>query len=76
MFKEIKKLSTEAVSALSQAVLAPCQQRKYAIKAEWDNKFQSLFEPAHPVSASELFGDNLNVELKELENRVVQSSVE
>ena len=41
VFKEIKRLSTEA-SALSHAVSATCQQRKYAIKSELDSKFQSL----------------------------------
>ena len=34
VFKEIKKLSTEAVSALLHAVSASCQQRKDAIKSE------------------------------------------
>ena len=37
VFKEIKKLSTEAVSALSHAVSASCQQRKDAIKSELDS---------------------------------------
>ena len=41
-FKEIKKLSTEAVSALSHAVSASCQQGKDAIKSELDSKFHSL----------------------------------
>ena len=68
VFKEIKKLSTEAVSALSHAVSASCQQRKDAIKLESDSKFHSLCEPAHPVSATQLFGDNLNAELKELDD--------
>ena len=68
VFKEIKKLSTEAVSALSHAVSASCQQRKDAIKSELDSKFHSLCEPAHPVSATQLFGDNLNAELKELDD--------
>ena len=68
VFKEIKKLSTEAVSALSHAVSASCQQLKDAIKSELDSKFHSLCEPAHPVSATQLFGDNLNAELKELDD--------
>ena len=68
VFKEIKKLSTEAVSALSHAVSASCQQRKDAIKSELDSKFHSLCELAHPVSATQLFGDNLNAELKELDD--------
>ena len=34
VFKEIKKLSTEAVSALSHTVSASCQQQKDAIKLE------------------------------------------
>ena len=66
MFKEIKKLSTVAVSALSHAVSASCQQQKDAIKAELDNKFHSLCEPPHQNSATQLFGDKLNAELKEL----------
>ena len=65
-FKEIKKLSTEAVSAISHAVSALCQQRKDAIKVELDNKIINLFEPAHQVSTIQLFGDNMNGELKEL----------
>ena len=68
MFKEIKKLSTEAISALSHAVFASCQQRKDAIKSKLDSKFHSLCEPAHSMSATQLFGDNLNVELKELDD--------
>ena len=31
-----------------------------------DSKFLILCKPAHPVSATQLFGDNLNAELKEL----------
>ena len=68
VFREIKKLSTEAVSALSHAVSPSCQQRKDSIKSELDSKFHSLCEPAHPVSATQLFGDNLNAELKRLDD--------
>ena len=46
-----------AVSALSHAVSASCQQRKDVIRAELDNKFHSLCEPTHPGSATPLFGD-------------------
>ena len=53
VFKEIKKLSTEAVSALSHAVSASCQQGKYAVKSELDSTFHSLCEPAHPVPATQ-----------------------
>ena len=35
---------------------------------ELDNKFNSLCEPALRVSATQLFGDNLNVEPKELDD--------
>ena len=66
VFKEIKKLSTEAVSALSHAVSASYQQRKDAIKSESDSKFHSLCELAQPVPATQVFGDNLNAELKKL----------
>ena len=31
-----------------------------------DSKFLILCKPAHPVSATQLFGDNVNAELKEL----------
>ena len=68
VFKEIKKLSTEAVSALSHAISASCQQWKDAIKVELDSKFHILCEPAHPISATQLFRDNLNAELKELDD--------
>ena len=68
VFKEIKKLSTETVSALSHAVSVSCQQRKDAIKSELDSKFHSLCEPAHLASATQLFRDNLNAELKELDD--------
>ena len=68
VYKEIKKLSTEAVSALSHVVLASCQQRKDAIKWEMDNKSHRLCEPAHPVSATKLFWDNLNAELRVLDD--------
>ena len=33
-----------------------------------DSKFHSLCEPAHPVSTTQLFRDNLNAELKELDD--------
>ena len=66
VFKEIKKVSTEAVSALLQTFLASCQQRKDFIKAVIYSTFHSLCEPTHPVSATQLFGDNLNAEMKEL----------
>ena len=62
------------------------QQRKDAIKSELDSKFHSLCEPAYPVSATQLLGDNLNAELKELYDSkkvsiakkmfLIQSSVE
>ena len=68
VFKKFEKLSTEAVAALSHAVSASCQQRKDALKSELDSKFHSLCEPAHSVSATQLFRDNLNAELKELED--------
>ena len=68
VFKEVKKLSTEAVSALSHAVSASCQQRKDVIKSELEIKFHSLSELAHPVSATHLFGNNLNAELKKLDD--------
>ena len=55
VFKEIKKLSRESVSALSHAVSASCQQRKDAIKSELDSKCYSLSKPAHPESATQLF---------------------
>ena len=73
VFKEINKLSTEAVSALSHAVSASCQQRMDAIKSEVDSRFHSLCEQAHPVSATQLFGDNLNAELKELDDSKKES---
>ena len=68
IFKEIRKLSTEAVSALSHAIYASCQQRKDLIKNDIDEKFHSLCEPSHAVSATNLFGDNLNTKLKELDD--------
>ena len=68
IFKEIRKLSTEAVSALSHAVFTSCQQRKDLIKNDIDEKFHSLCEPSHQVSATNLFGDNLNTKLKELDD--------
>ena len=36
------------------------------IKAEIYSTFHSLCEPTHPVSATQLFGDTLNAEMKEL----------
>ena len=33
-----------------------------------DSKFHSLCEPAHPIAATQLFGDNLNAKLKELDD--------
>ena len=33
-----------------------------------DNKFHSLCDPAHPVSATQLSWDHLNVELQELDD--------
>ena len=66
IFKEIRKLSTEAVSALVHTIYMSCQQRKDLIKNDIDEKFHSLCEPSHQVSATILFGDNLNTILKEL----------
>ena len=65
IFKEIRKLSTEAVSALSHAIYSSCQQGKDLIKNDIDEKFHSLCEPSH---ATNLFGDNLNTKLKELDD--------
>ena len=44
-----------------------CNSRNPTI-AVLDSKFHSLCEPAHSVSATQLFGDNLNAELKELDD--------
>ena len=68
MFKETKKLPTDAVSALSHAVSASCQQRKDTIKAKLNNKFYILCKPAHLVSVTQLFVYNLNSEMKESED--------
>ena len=68
IFKEIRKLSTEAVSALSHEIYTSCQQRKDLIKNDIDEKFHSLCEASHAVSATNLFGDNLNTKLKELDD--------
>ena len=66
LLKEIRRLTTDAVLPLSHAVSASCQQRKDAIKPDLDTKFHVLCEPSQPMSATHLFGDNLNARLKEL----------
>ena len=64
LLKEIRRLATDAVLSLSHA----CQQRKNAIKLDLDTKVHVLCEPSQPVSATHLFGDNLNARLKELDD--------
>lgn len=68
LLNDLKQLAKDSLHMLSHAVSASNQIRKDAIKQELDQKFHSICEASHTVSEKLLFGDNLNTELKELDD--------
>lgn len=68
IIKELKQLAADSVLMISHAVAASNQVRKDAIKTELDSKFHSICDSSHSVSEKQLFGDNLNTTLKELDD--------
>ena len=68
IIKELKQLAADSVLMITHAVAASNQVRKDAIKTELDSKFHSICDSSHSVSEKQLFGDNLNTTLKELDD--------
>ena len=68
IIKELKQLAADSVLMITHAVAASNQVRKDAIKTKLDSKFHSICESSHTVSEKQLFEDNLNTTLKELDD--------
>ncbi len=67
VLQEMKQLTMDAMHMLSHAVTSSNQMRKDAVKSELHPKFQKLCNPDHAVSETQLFGDQLQSELKDLD---------
>ncbi len=67
LLHELKQLTMDTMHMLSHAVTSSNQMRKDAVKSELHPKFHKLCNPDHPVSESQLFGDQLQTELKDLD---------
>ena len=68
IIKELKQLAADSVLMITHAVAASNQVRKDAIKTKLDSKFHSICDSSLSVSEKQLFGDNLNTTLKELDD--------
>ena len=65
--KELRKLAQESYQLFCAAVSATNQKRRELFKRDLDTKYHKICDREYPMLATELFGDKLDNDLKELE---------
>lgn len=68
---KVKQYMADSFKFLSYSVIETNTQRRESIKKEVFPKFKSLCKAEHPMSATNLFGENLGEELKKLDTSKV-----
>ena len=65
--RELRKLSQDSFQLFCVGLSATNQRRRELLKQDLDPKFHKICEKAYPMSATDLFGDKLDSDPKELD---------